>query len=127
MNITPIKTEADYDAALDRISELWGAPVGSPEGDEIDVLATLVEKYEETAWPIEAPDPIAAIEFVMDQKGFNRSALADLLGAHSRASEVLRRKRHLSLSMIRKLHQEWGIPTDVLVAEYSLSKDARTQ
>ena len=121
MNIRPIKCEADYDAALAAIDRLMGASPDTPEGDEIDVLATLVEAYEAERWPIEAPDPVSAIEQIMEARGLLQKDLATVIGSQPRASEVLRRQRPLTLPMIRALSAEWGLPADLLVREYDLA------
>ncbi len=115
MNIRPIKTEADYDEALERIDELMDAEIDTPEGDELDILVTLVEAYEEKHYPIEAPDPIAAICFRMEQMGLERKDLEPYIGRRSRVSEVLNHKRDLTLPMIRKLHKGLNIPLENLI------------
>jgi HTH-type transcriptional regulator/antitoxin HigA len=112
-----IKTEADHATAMARIEKLFGAKPGSPEGEELELLATLVGKFEETAFPIDLPDPIAAIRFRMEQQNLRPKDLAPYLGSASRVSEVLRGKRQLSLEMIRKLSKGLEIPTGVLVQE----------
>lgn len=122
MRIKPIKCDADYDAALTAIDGLMGAAPDSPEGDELEVLVTLVEAYEAERWPIEAPDPISLIEHFMEARGLRQRDFAALIGSQSRASEVLNRHRPLTLSMIRALSAEWNLPTDVLVREYDLTK-----
>jgi HTH-type transcriptional regulator/antitoxin HigA len=117
MDIRPIKTEADYDWALaeiERYFERTPAP-GSPEAARFDVLATLIEAYEARAWPIAAPDPISAIEEVMERRSLRQADLARLLGSRSRASELLRRKRGLTMEQAWKLHVEWNIPAEVLL------------
>ena len=121
MRITPIRTEQDYDAALARIDELWGAPVGSPEGDELDVLVTLVTVYEDQHFPIPPPDPVEAIKFRMEQQGLTKDEMAAYLGHRSRVSEVLNRKRKLTLPMIRKLSSGLKIPLESLISDYPLS------
>jgi HTH-type transcriptional regulator/antitoxin HigA len=115
MKIRPIKTADDYRRALLRIEELMEARPDSEAGTELDVLATLVEAYEEKHFPIEAPDPVEAILFRMEQMGLGRKDLEPLLGSKSRVSEVLNRKRDLSLSQIRKLHESLDIPLENLV------------
>jgi HTH-type transcriptional regulator/antitoxin HigA len=119
MNIKPIKTEADYNATLDEIERLWGAPSGTPEGDKLDVLATLVEAYELKHHPIYPPDPVEAIKFRMDQLGMTRKDLEPYLGPRSRISEIFNRKRELSLTMIRSLHKRLGIPLESLIQNKS--------
>ncbi|PZV21726.1 MAG: transcriptional regulator [Leptolyngbya sp.] len=113
----PIKTEADYEAVLERISTLMDAPQNTPEADELDVLATLVEVYEEQHYPINFPDPLAAIAFRMEQSGLTQRDLVPYLGSRSKVSEVLAGKRSLTLSMIRALHSHLGIPAEVLLQE----------
>ena len=120
MEIKPIKTEADYEAALKEIERLWGASYGSSEGDKLDVFVTLVEAYEEAHYPIPPPDPIEAILHYIESQGLSEHDLEPYLGSHVYVSEVLSRKRSLSLDMIRKLHYELGIPADILVQPYAL-------
>ena len=120
MEIKPIKTEADYEAAMKEIEQLWGASYGSPEGDKLDVLVTLIEAYEEKHYPIPPPDPIEAILHYMENQGLSEQDLEPYLGSHLYVSEVLNRQRGLSLDMIRKLHMELGIPADILVQPYIL-------
>jgi HTH-type transcriptional regulator/antitoxin HigA len=115
MNIRPIKTESDYDAALARIDVLMDAEMDTPDGDELDVLVTLVEAYEEKHYPIEPPDPIDAILFRMEQGGLDRKALEPYIGRSGRVSEVLNRKRPLSIVMIRKLWKGLHIPLESLI------------
>ena len=112
-----IKNEQDYEAALSRIDELMAADPDTPEGDELELVATLVELYEKKAHPIELPDPIEAIKFRMDQMGLKQKDLIPFIGSRSKVSEVLSRQRSLSISMIRKLHEGLGIPADVLLKE----------
>jgi HTH-type transcriptional regulator/antitoxin HigA len=118
--IKPIRTEADYERALGDIEALMDARPGTSEGDELEVLATLVEAYEAEHHAIEAPDPIALVEFVMEQRGLERSDLEPMIGTRGRVSEILSRKRPLTLSMIRRLHEGLSLPTDVLVRDYAL-------
>ena len=118
MHVKPIKSEADYDAALGMIDDLMGAEPDTPEADELEVLVTLVEAYEAVRWPISAPDPICAIKHVMEARDLRQKDFAALIGSQPRASEVLNRRRPLTLSMIRALSAEWGLPTDVLTREY---------
>ena len=120
MEIKPIKTEADYEAAMKEVEQLWGASYGSPEADKLDVLVTLVEAYEEKHYPIPPPDPIEAILHYMENQGLSEHDLEPYLGSHLYVSEVLNRQRGLSLDMIRKLHIELGIPADILVQPYIL-------
>ncbi len=121
MNIKPIKSEADYDAALTAIDGLMGAAPDTPESDKLEVLVTLVEAYEAERWPIEAPDPISAIEHVMEARGLRQKDFGALIGSQPRASEVLNRQRPLTLPMIRALSTGWNLPADVLVREYDLA------
>ena len=126
MDIRPIKTDEDHRAALKEIDALWGAAEGTPEGDRLDVLATLVEAYEERRWPIEELDPIEAIEAAMAHDSLTRRDLAGLIG-ESRATEVLKRQRPLTLNMIRTISAEWHVPTRVLVKDYPLAKAGPTR
>ncbi len=117
MEIRPLKTNADYKAALKDIETLMGSKKGSPGGDRRDVLATLVEAYEERRFPFEAPDPIEAIQFRLEQMGLTRKDLEPILGSRARVSEILNRKRPLTLPMIRRLASDLKIPADVLIQE----------
>jgi len=121
MHIQPIRNDADHEAALREIEALWGAEEGSEAGDRLDVLATLVDAYERERWPIEPLDPIEAIETAMRVNGYGRADLAALIG-QPRATEILGRKRALTLPMIRKISRAWHVPERVLVREYELSK-----
>ena len=121
MAIRPIRSETDYDEALAEIDSLMGVDPGTPESDRLEVLVTLVERYESEHWAIDAPDPISAISHVMEARGLQQRDLAELIGSQSHASEVLRRRRPLSLAMIRMLAKEWGLPADVLVRDYELA------
>jgi HTH-type transcriptional regulator / antitoxin HigA len=117
MEIHPIRTESDHRAALARVEALWNSDPGTPEGDELDVLVDLVEAYEARTFPkIVALDPVDAISAHMDLTGRTQADLSRLLGSSSRASEVMSRKRGLSIEMIRKLVSEWRMPADVLIA-----------
>lgn len=118
-NISLIKTEADYDKTLARIDELFDALPDTPEGDELELLTTLVTMYEEKHYPIDFPDPIDAIKFTMEQQDLRPVDLVPYLGSKSKVSEVLSRKRALSLSMIRKLSKGLHIPAEVLIQETS--------
>ena len=113
--IKPIRTEADYEAALAVVERLWGAKSGTPKGDRLDVLATLIEVYEEQHYPIDPPDPIEAIKFRMEQQGLTRKDLEAMIGTRTRIAEVLSRKRSLSIAMIRRLHKSLGIPVEILI------------
>ena len=118
--IKPIKNEHDCDVALAVIDELMGAPSDTAERDRQEILVTLVETYESQHRPIAAPDPISALEHVMEARGLRQKDLALLTGSHSYASEVLNRRRPLTLAMIRTLSAKWGLPADVLGREYEL-------
>ena len=115
MNIQPVKTEEDYNSVISRIEKLWGAKKDTPEGDELDLLVTLVESFEMAHYPIIPPDPIDAIKFRMEQMGLTNADMVQYLGSQSRVSEVLNRKRHLSLSMIKSLYKELKIPAEILL------------
>lgn len=119
MNLKPIKTEQEYQDALQRVDEIFDAKADTPEGDELEVLTLLIEHYEDIHFAIQTPDPIEAIKFRMEQLGMDQKDLARVIGYPSRVSEILNRKRKLTLSMIRKLHAELKIPTDILVQDYS--------
>lgn len=114
-DLKPIRTEADYEAALAEVERLWGAKSGSPKGDRLDVLATLIDVYEAQHYPMDPPDPIEAIHFRMEQQGLTRKDLEPLIGHRGRVAEVMNRKRGLSIEMIRKLHDRLGISADVLI------------
>ena len=122
--VRPIRTEQDYEAALDEVGRLMNARAGTAQGDELEVLSTLVEAYEAEHYPIEAPDPIALLEFAMEQRGADRRDLEPLIGSRGRVSEILARKRPLTIAMIRKLTEEWGLPADVLVQPYRIARPA---
>lgn len=115
MQLKPIKTEADHDAALREIELLWGAEEGTPNGDRLDILTTLVEAYEEAHFPIDMPDPIEAIKFRLEQRGEDKKVLVGIIGNRTRVYEVLRRDRALSLAMIRRLNKQFRIPAEVLI------------
>ncbi len=115
MNIFPIRTEDDYDAALKRIDQLMNAEFGTPEGDKLDILVTLVEAYEAKHYPIPACDPIEAIKFRMEQMGLEAKDLTPIIGSRSKVSEVLNRKRQLSIAMIRNLHAQLHLPFESLI------------
>lgn len=116
MNIKPIRNDDDLANALARVEQLWGAPMGSPAGDELEILAVLIEKYEEQHQPLPASDPIDAIKFRMDQQGLAPRDLEPFIGSSGRVSEVLNRKRKLSLAMIKRLHDGLRIPYESLLA-----------
>jgi len=118
MNIKAIKSEEDYDRALARLETIFHAEMDTPEGDEAEVLSILIEKYEDQHYPIGMPDPIEAIKFRMEQMGMKQKDLAEVVGFTSRVSEILNKKRKLTLNMIRKLSATLQIPTEVLVQDY---------
>jgi len=122
MDVRPIRTEADHQAALAEIETLMNAEKGTPEGDRLDVLATLVEAYEAAHVPIDAPDPISAIFFMMEQKRLSRRDLEQAIGSRARVAEVLNRRRALTLSMIRRLSGFLDIPADILVQPYKVMR-----
>ena len=113
--VKPIRTRRDYESAIKAIERLWGARAGTPDGDRLDVLATLIDAYETQHYPMDPPDPIEAIKFRMEQKGLTRKDLAKILGTRTRVSEVLNRRRNLSIGMIRQLHKKLGISAEVLI------------
>lgn len=117
MRIRPIRTEDDHDSAVARIAELIGAKPGTAEGEELDILATLVDAYEAKHHVIDAPDPITAIQFRMEQQGLTRKNLEPLIGTRARVSEVMTRRRPLTLAMIRRVRDELGISADLLVGQ----------
>jgi len=116
MEIRPIKTENDYNKSIQRIELLWGSVRDTPEGDELDLLCTLVESYEMAHYPIAPPDPVDAILFRMEQMGMTKSDMAKYLGSQSRVSEVLGRKRKLTLKMVKSLYKGLKIPAEILLA-----------
>ena len=118
MNIKPIKTEKDYQKALQRLEVVFDAKNGTAEGDELELIGILISQYENEHFPIDLPDPVEAIKFRMEQLDYNQNDLARVIGLKSRVSEILNRKRKLSLDMIRKLHEVLHIPTDVLIQAY---------
>jgi HTH-type transcriptional regulator / antitoxin HigA len=114
-HVRPIRSNADYEAALKEVEQLWGAKLGSREGDRLDVLATLIDAYESEHFPLDPPDPIEAIKFRMEQQNLTRRDLEEIIGSRTRIAEVLNRKRGLSIGMIRRLHEHLGISADVLI------------
>ncbi|MEI6185294.1 MAG: helix-turn-helix domain-containing protein [Bacteroidota bacterium] len=118
MTIKPIKTAADYQKALDRMEKIFDATKGSKEGDELEILGILLDNYEKEHFPINLPDPVEAIKFRMEQLNYSQTDLAKIIGVRSRASEILNKKRKLSLEMIRQLHSKLNIPTEVLIQAY---------
>ena len=118
MDIKPIRTEKDYQKALKRLEVIFDARPKTKEGDELEILGFLIEKYEEEHYPIEAPDPIEAIKFRMEQMGYKQKDLAEIIGYKGRVSEILSRKRKLTLEMVRNLHDKLNIPLESLVQAY---------
>ncbi len=118
MELKPIKTKKDYQQALQRLESVFDAKPGTKEGDELEILSILINNFEEQHYPIDFPDPVEAIKFRMEQLGMDQSDLAKVVGLKSRVSEILNRKRKLTLDMVRKLHKELLIPTEVLVQRY---------
>ena len=114
-DIKPIRTKRDHEAALAEVERLWGSKLGTPEGDRLDVLATLIEAFEEAHYPMDPPDPIEAIKFRMEQQGLSRKDLESLIGTRTRVAEILNRRRNLSIGMIRRLHKRLGISAEVLI------------
>lgn len=114
-DIKPIHSEADHEAAMEELARLWGARSGTPDGDRLDVLATLIDAYEARACPMDPPDPIEAIRFRMDQRGLSRKDLEPIIGARARVAEVMNCRRGLSIEMIRRLHDQLGISAEVLI------------
>ena len=117
MEIRPIRTDEDHAAALAEIEKLWGAASGTEAGDKLDILATLVERYEETRWPTvdTEMDPVDLLHYAISDLGHTQAELAELLGSRSRASEILSRRRALTVEMIRSISDAWKIPADLLV------------
>jgi HTH-type transcriptional regulator/antitoxin HigA len=118
MNIRPIKTKKDYEEALARLEVIFDAKKGTAKGDELELLGMLVDNYENEKFPVGFPDPVEAIKFRMEQLGYTQTDLANVVGLKSRASEILNRKRKLSLEMIRQIHNSLNIPTEVLIQAY---------
>jgi HTH-type transcriptional regulator/antitoxin HigA len=124
MNIRPVKTDADYQIALDQVDSLLEAQLNTPEGDELDILTTLITAYEEQHYPILPPDPVEALLYWMESRDLTRRDLEPLLGSRARVAEILNRRRTLTLEMIRRLHLELGIPAEILIQPYSIHKVA---
>ena len=122
--IKPIRSEADYEAALAEVERLWGAVSRTAQGDRLDVLATLIDAYEDEHHPVDPPDPIEAIKFRMEQQGLTRKDLEGILGTRTRVAEVLNRRRGLSIAMIRRLHDKLGISADVLIRPSRIDRAA---
>jgi len=125
MQLKPIRTEKDYEAALARIEEIFDAEPDTPDGDELEILASLVEVYEKKNYPIGMPDPIEAIKIRMEDLGLNRKDLEDVIGSKGRISEILNRKRPLTLPMVQRLSEKLGLPTEVLAQTYPLAPTSR--
>lgn len=120
MNIKPIKTESDYKEALKRLDAIFDAAIGTPESDEADILGLLIDDYERKNYPIDAPDPIEAIKIRMEEMQLKQIDLADAIGGKNRVSEVLNRKRKLTVEMIRNLTSRLNLPSEILIGEYKL-------
>lgn len=122
MEIHPIRTEKDYEAAVAEIERLWGAEPGTDDGDKLDILATLVEKYENEHWPIDTArvDPIDMLNYLIEEGGHTQAELAELLGSRSRASEILNRRRALTVEMIFRISEAWKVPAELLIRPYRL-------
>jgi HTH-type transcriptional regulator/antitoxin HigA len=126
MDIRPIRTDDDHRLALREVERLWGAQEGTPEGDKLDVLATLIEAYENRYYPVPAADPVDILHFAIEDMGRSQAELAALLGSRARASEVLNRKRRLTVEMIAKIREAWRIPVEALAKACSLGTSKRT-
>jgi HTH-type transcriptional regulator/antitoxin HigA len=127
MDIRPIRTDEDHRAALTEIEKLWDAPAGTPEGDKLDVLVTLVETYEERRWPLNSRrrfDPVDVLRYAIEELGHTQAELARIIGSRARASEILARRRPLTLPMIQKIAANWKIPADLLVRPYRTTASA---
>ncbi|MFN6944499.1 MAG: type II toxin-antitoxin system HigA family antitoxin [Cytophagaceae bacterium] len=122
MEIRPIRNINDYNEALEKLELIFDAKQGTPEGDELEILTILIDKYEKENFPIDLPDPIEAVKFRMEQLNMKQKDLAATIGFKSRISEVLNRKRKLTLDMIRKLHEQLNIPTNILIKEYHITE-----
>ena len=124
-DIAPIRTKADYRKAIKEVAELWSAAPGTAAHDRLEVLGTLIDAYETRQFPIDAPDPVEAIKFRMEQAGYDRAAFVAVIGSASRASEILNRRRALTTEMIWKLHTRWHIPAESLVRPYRVRPQRR--
>ncbi len=122
MNIKPIRTESDYQSALRRLEEIFDAPIGTLESDEADIIGLMIDEYEKRHYPIDTPDPIEAIKIRMEEMGLKQVDLVDTIGGKSRVSEILNRKRRLTVEMIRKLTTRLNISTRVLINDYQLTR-----
>lgn len=118
MKLKVIRTEEDYQEALARLEKIFDSKPGSKNGDELEILSILIDQYEKEHFPIDLPDPIEAIKFRMDQMGLKQKDLAEIVGFKSRVSEILNKKRKLTLEMVRKLNTALRIPTEVLIQDY---------
>ncbi|MFD0797318.1 type II toxin-antitoxin system HigA family antitoxin [Maribacter chungangensis] len=118
MDIKPIRTKKDYEKALERLEVIFDAKRGTKKGDELEILSILIDNYENEHFPIEMPDPISAIQFRMEQMGLKQKDLVDMIGFKSRVSEIMNKKRKLTLEMIRNLNAKLRIPTEVLIQDY---------
>jgi HTH-type transcriptional regulator/antitoxin HigA len=125
MNIKLIKTEADYQKALKRLEEIFDAKIGTPDSDEADILGLMIDEYEKKHFPIEAPDPVEAIKIRMEELQLKQSDLADVLGGENRVSEILNRKRKLTLEMIRNLTKRLSLSPGLLIHDYQLIEQKR--
>jgi HTH-type transcriptional regulator/antitoxin HigA len=125
MNVHPIRSEADYDSALGEVSQLWGAQIGTADGDRLDVLLVLIDDYESKHHPISPPDPVDSIKFRMEQLNLTRKDLEPLIGPRGRVAEILNHRRPLSLAMIRSLHHKLHIPLESLIGSGALAADKR--
>ncbi len=123
-DLKPIRTEADHESAMAEVERLWGAKSGTPEGDRLDILVTLIEAYEEKLYAFDPPDPIEAIQFRMEQLGLTRKDLEPYIGSRARVAEVMNRKRGLSIEMIRRLNEGLGISGDILIRSTRQDKAA---
>ena len=122
MNINPIKTEEDYRLVLKRLEEIFDAEIGTPESDEADIIGLMIDEYEKKHYPINAPDPIEAIKIRMEDLQLKQVDLVDAIGGKSRVSEVLNRKRKLTVGMIRKLTKRLNLSPDLLIQDYQLTR-----
>jgi HTH-type transcriptional regulator / antitoxin HigA len=122
MEIKPIRNINDYNEALEKLEVIFDAKSGTPQGDELEILTILIDKFEKDNFPIDLPDPIEAVKFRMDQLNMKQKDLAKTIGFKSRVSEVLNKKRKLTLEMIRKLHEQLNIPINILIKEYKIAE-----
>lgn len=123
MQLKPIRSNEDYEAALQEIDRLWDAADDTPEGDALEILVTLVEAYEQGRYELPPPDPIQALEYFMESRGWTRKALEPYIGSRGRVSEIMNRKRPLTIAMIRKLEQATGIPASILIQPYAIEHE----